>query len=168
MASRYGIVSRCSFIIDIPGETKEDIYETVRLINEIRDIPKTTVGVHTYRPYPRSELCNTLLKNNIIKQPATFEGWLDKKFVEQFTYTDVKRKWQKNYNISNKISFYQCLESGVWLKSHQIESRLVSMINSLFIALAHWRNRNAFYYLTIDRYLYIFFKNIYYKYQQWR
>jgi len=167
-SSRHGIVSRCSFIIDIPGERESDIFKTVKLVNRIREIPKTTCGVHTYRPYPKSELCEGLLKSGVIKQPEDFEGWADNKFIEQFTYTDAKRSWQKNSKISSKISFYQCLESGVWLKPHQIKSKTISAANNFFIKLAYLRNRNIFYKYAIDRYLYKIFKNFYYKYNEWR
>ncbi len=166
-ASRHGIVSRCSFIIDIPGERKEDIYKTVELVNRIRQIPRTTCGVHTYRPYPRSELCEELLKSGVISQPDTMEGWADKEYIEQFTYTDAKRKWQKNYRISSKISYYQSLESGMWLKPHQVRSRTVAAINRFFMNIARLRNRKTFYGFAIDRYMYNFFKDIFYRYHQW-
>jgi radical SAM superfamily enzyme YgiQ (UPF0313 family) len=162
-AARYAIVSRCSFIMDVPGETEEDIYETVRLINEIRKIPRTTCGVHSYRPYPRSELCEGLLRNGAIIQPSSFEGWAEQKYVEQFAYTEVKRKWQKNHKLSSKISFYQCLESGFWLRPHQVRNNVASVINRCFMYIAKLRNRYTFYSLPIDRHLYILFKNIYYR-----
>ena len=168
ISSKHGIVSRCSFIIDVPGEKKEDIFKTVQLINKIRVIPKTTCGVHTYRPYPKSELCEELLARGVISQPTTLEGWEKKEFVEQFTYTDARRKWQKNYNISNKISFYQCLESGFWLKPHQIHNSFISKINSFFMKIASLRNLTVFYRFTIDRYLYVLFRNLFYKFQEWR
>ena len=167
-ASKFGIVSRCSFIIDIPGERKEDIFKTVQLVNKIREIPKTTCGIHTYRPYPRSELCEEMLRNGEIKQPEAMEGWADEQFIEQFTYTDAKRKWQKNYRISSKISYYQSLESGMWLKPHQIKNRIVSSINSFFVKVAHLRNKYTFYTFTLDRYLYIYFKNLFYRFQERR
>jgi anaerobic magnesium-protoporphyrin IX monomethyl ester cyclase len=165
-ASEYGIVARCSFIIDAPGERKEDILMTTRLISEIRKIPRTTCGVHTFRPYPGSELCDEMLKNGTIKQPSSFEGWADEEVIGQFTYADAKRKWQKNYHISNKISFYQCLESGFFLRPHQIKSKFVRAVNNSFMGIARWRNENSIYYLCIDRPLYVFFKKLYYKTKQ--
>jgi radical SAM superfamily enzyme YgiQ (UPF0313 family) len=165
-AATHGVVSRCSFVIDVPGETKEDIYKTVRLINEIRKIPKTTCGVHTYRPYPRSELCEELLRNRVIKQPRSFEEWANEEFISQFTYTDAKRKWQKNHKVSTKVSFYQCLESGFWLRPHQVRNSFISGLNNFFVKIARLRNRFAFYRLCIDQPAYLAFKNLYYKRKQ--
>ncbi len=165
-SAEYGIVNRCSFIIDIPGEDKSDIYKTVELINKVRRIPKTTCGVHTYRPYPKSELCEDLLKEGLIEEPVNFEGWVDEKYIEQFTYADAKRKWQKNYKLSSKISFYQSLESGFWLRPHQIKERLVSVMNTLFMKTAKIRNRFCFYAFPIDAYFYIKFKNSYLKWKE--
>lgn len=149
-ASNHGIVCRCSFIIDIPGDTKKDIVETIGLINKIRSLPKTTCGVHTYRPYPKSELCENLLERNVIKQPDTFEEWADEEHVAQFTYCDAKREWQDNYHFSQKVSFYQNLESGFWIKPHQINNPIARAINTSFMKLAKWRNRHFFFSLNAD------------------
>jgi radical SAM superfamily enzyme YgiQ (UPF0313 family) len=165
-SAEFGIVNRCSFIIDMPGEEKEDIFKTVELINRIRKIPKTTCGVHTYRPYPKSELCERLLKEGLIEQPATLEGWGDKGFVEQFTFTDARRTWQKNYRLSSKVSFYQNLESGFWLRPHQIPNIWIRKINNLFIRLAKKRNQNFFYRISLDRILYGLFRRCYFKFRQ--
>ena len=162
-ATEHGIVCRCSFILDIPGDTAEDILCTASFINKIRKLPRTSCGVHTFRPYPKSELCENLLQDNIIKQPDTFEGWADENFVALFTYTDAKRTWQKNFNLSNKISFYQNLESGFWLRPHQIENGLIRSINTVFMKFAFFRNRLLFYSCCIDRTLYVLFRETYFK-----
>ncbi|MCL4457694.1 MAG: B12-binding domain-containing radical SAM protein [Nitrospirae bacterium] len=164
----HGIVSRCSFIIDMPGERPEDIFETVKLINEIRKMPRTTCGVHTYRPYPRSELCEDLLKRGEISQPSSLEEWSDGDYIKQFTYADAKRKWQKNYRLSSKISFYQNLESGFWLRPHQINNSLARRINAFFMDIARIRNHELYFGLPIDRYLFALFKYCYYRYREMR
>ncbi len=167
-SSEFGIVSRCSFIIDIPGERKEDIFETVKLINKIRKLPKTTCGVHTYRPYPKSDLCEELLKQGVIKQPSSFEEWEKKEFIEQFTYADAKRKWQTNFKTSSKISFYQNLESGFWLKPHQIKNRWIRKINSLFMWMGKVRNRKLYFGFVIDRYFFVLFRLLYFRHLEWK
>jgi anaerobic magnesium-protoporphyrin IX monomethyl ester cyclase len=165
-ASDHGIVCRCSFIIDIPEDTAKDIFQTVALINKIRTLPKTTCGVHTYRPYPKSELCEQLLKDKIIDQPDCLEKWAEEKYVAQFTYADANRTWQGNYKLSKKVSFYQNLESGFWLKPHQISNKLIRSINSFFMSLGKLRNKNLFYGFCIDLYVYKFFKKLFFKF--WR
>ena len=166
--SEFGIVSRCSFIIDVPGETKEDIFETVKLVNEIRKIPKTSCGVHTYRPYPKSELCDQLLESGMISQPKKFEEWSEKEFVEQFTYADAKRRWQKNFKLSSNISFYQNLESGFWLRPHQIHNKLLKVINNFFMKIGKLRNNKLYYGYTVDRYIYSLIRFSFFKYSEWK
>lgn len=165
-SSSFGIVNRCSFIIDMPGEDREDILRTVQLINKVRKIPKTTCGVHTYRPYPKSELCEKLLQEGLIEQPSTLEEWGNKDFIEQFTYADAKRKWQKNHALSSKVSYYQNVESGFWLRPHQISNAWVKRINNFFIRLARKRNQKFYYGLSIDRGLYTIFRKSYFKLRQ--
>lgn len=165
-ASEHGIVCRCSFILDIPGDTPDDIFKTVKLINKVRALPKTTCGVHTYRPYPKSELCEQLLKEGTIEQPKVMEDWAKEKFVAQFTYADANRVWQNNYKLSQKVSFYQNLESGFWLRPHQINIRIFKKINSFFMGVGKLRNQYQFYKFSIDLYLYKFFKKWYFKF--WR
>ena len=155
--SEFGITSRCSFIIDFPCEEKEDIFKTNKLVNKIREIPNTTVGMHTYRPYPGSEICDDMLEQGLISQPSRFEDWSKEEFISDFTYASAQRKWQKNYKLSSKISYYQNLESGFWLIDHQISNKWVKKINNIFIHISRWRNQNEIYGFTIDRKLYDLF-----------
>lgn len=166
--SDHGIVVRCSFIIDIPGEKEEDILKTVNLVNKIREIPKTTCGVQTYRPYPKSELCERLIAEGTIQQPRTLIEWSNKEYIEQYAHTDAKRKWQKNYHLSSKVSFYQSLESAMWLKPHQIRNSLIRWLNILFTHLARYRNRRFFYRFSFDIWLYKIFKNSFYYFREMR
>ena len=164
--SEFGVVSRCSFIIDIPGEEPEDIYKTVRLAQKIRGLKKTMVGMHTYRPYPGSELCDELLKNKLIKQPEIFEDWSKEEYIQDFTYASAKRLWQKNYKLSSSVSFFQNLESGFWLFDHQIDLKFFKIINNFFIDIARLRNRFIFYSFPLDKYLYEIFLNYWKVYRE--
>lgn len=60
---KHKIIPRCSFMVGIPGESKEDILLTAKLINKLRKIePKMACGIATFRPYPKSEMCEDLRK----------------------------------------------------------------------------------------------------------
>ncbi|MBF0118027.1 MAG: B12-binding domain-containing radical SAM protein [Desulfobacterales bacterium] len=158
LCNKAKIYVRCSFILDIPGDTPEDIYETVRFINKMRRYPYFTCGVHTFRPYPGSELTESLINKELITAPKTLEGWTET-LVRNHTATDVVRHWLQNYNISSPVSFYQSLESGMWIKPHQLSNPLLRKINTLFMNIAKYRNRIMFYRWTLDRSLYKVFKN---------
>jgi len=156
---KQDIVTRCSFILDIPGDTREDILETTRFINQIRRFPKVVCGVHTYRPYPRSKLCEDLIRQGLFYQPSTLEGWENESCVRQYTDTTMERTWQTNFRLSSRVSFYQSLESAFWLKAHQLTNPVARLVNQIFIALARFRNRNQIYAFPLDRGLYILFRD---------
>jgi anaerobic magnesium-protoporphyrin IX monomethyl ester cyclase len=159
MAHKHGIVVRGSFILDIPGDTVADIKQTVGLIRKLRRFPKFSCGVHTYRPYPKSSLCEEILRKGRFHQPDTLEAWEDDATIRQFTDTTVVRHWQDNYRLSSRVSFFQSLESGFWLKQHQLPSRILGIANRIFIALAKIRNRTQIYALPLEKPLYIVFKD---------
>ena len=54
--NEIGIVARSSFMIEVPGESFEDIKKTVRFINKLRKYPYFVCGVTSFRPYPKCEL----------------------------------------------------------------------------------------------------------------
>lgn len=159
MCAAFDIASRGSFVLDIPGDTKKDLFETVKLIRNLRKFPKFACGVHTFRPYPKSILCEQLINDGLFYQPNGLEEWADIKFIKQYTDTSTLRKWQKNWKISSNISFYESLESGFWLKPHQINNRYFRVLNEIFRKIAYVRNKLKFYCFPLDKIIYNSFKN---------
>ena len=157
--ARHGISSRGSFIVDSPGDTQEDLFKTVRLIRKLRPYPQFSPGVHTYRPYPKSPLCEELLRTGKFYQPDRLEDWQNDDVVKQFTSTSVLKRWLPNWKVSSKISFYESLESGFWLKEHMLRNPALRMVNNCFCRLAQFRNRTQWYSFSVDRPLYIWFKD---------
>lgn len=163
--ARHDITVRGSFVLDIPGDSPEDIFQTVDLIRRLRRYGNFSCGVHTYRPYPGSPLCETLIKGGRISLPDRLESWADEAVVKQFTDTTVVRKWQDNYKLSSGVSFYESLESGFWLKRHQLPSGFLRWINRAFTAVAKLRNQRKWYHLPFDKWVYVLFKDYCLKHQ---
>lgn len=72
---KYRLAAQYSFILGIPSETKEQLYETIDLMYAIRLMHKKasfTVGM--YLPYPGTELYGLSLKLGF-KQPESTEEW---------------------------------------------------------------------------------------------
>ena len=69
--SRFGILCNLSFMIAIPGETKQDMKKTVDLIHKIRQVePRTEIiGPQPFRPYPGSVLYNVLDAQGLVEKP---------------------------------------------------------------------------------------------------
>jgi radical SAM superfamily enzyme YgiQ (UPF0313 family) len=164
MCAKHGISSRGSFILDIPGDKPEDIFETVKLIRKLRRYPKFACGVHTYRPYPMSELATQLIAEGKFYQPDSLEKWESEESVRQYTDTAIERTWQANWKLSSRIAFYESLESGFWIKPHQLTNPLINWANNVFIKLATFRNKHMFYGLPLDKIIYISFKDYCNKY----
>ena len=161
---KHKVVPRCSFMVGIPGETTEDIILTAKLINRLRDIEQDmAVGIATFRPYPRSELCKDLIKEGVFREPESLREWSTKKYVEYYTERHNRLPWQTNPSLAQNMAFYYTASSGVLLSNSQIESRLLRTVNSFFIKLAKLRTDNLFFSLPLDKNLYEMFYRYYYK-----
>ena len=158
----FGIIARASFIIEVPGETKEDIAKTIAFVKRLRRYPVFTCGVQIFRPYPRCELTQNLIRDGLFREPASITEWLDKDLIELYVTTQFLRPWQVYGKYSETVAYYLTMESGVSLRMHQIERRIDRLKYRVFICLARIRNRLDFYRFPIDRYWYeSFFDRLY-------
>jgi len=155
---RNGIIPDCSFIVGLPGETREDILKTSNLINRLRKHKLFLCGVHTYRPYPRSKIARQLISEGKLEEPRTLEEWADEKTVGLYTYEDIYRPWIQDYELAMNISYYQSLASGVWLLQHQIDNRLFRFINLIFRKISGFRSKHFFFAFAIDKRIYSYFR----------
>lgn len=162
----YGIIARSSFILEIPGETLEEIKRTVAFINRLRQYKHFTCGVGTFRPYPKCELTEKLLQEGYLREPGTFKGWTDKYIIDMYTSAEYIRPWQVDGKYSESASYYINMESAVRLGNYQIDRRIDRIKNSLFITLAKMRNRFMFYRFPIEKNFYKSFLINFYRRRQ--
>ena len=160
---KWNIVPRTSFVIDIPGDEKSDLFKTQKLINKLRRYKKFTCGMATYRPYPKNQLHDILVKQGFIEEPKTLMDWKNKYNVQLYGAYDTKKPWQKHYRLSTNLAFYNSVESCVWLREHQLNKIFDKIKFKFFKKLAVIRNRLMYYHITIDRRLYTHFRDKYYK-----
>lgn len=73
---KHGIAGMCSFMIAPPSETKEDLYATWKLMNEIKKIDPNSItrSVNMFTPYPGTELYELCIRMGW-KQPEQLEEW---------------------------------------------------------------------------------------------
>ncbi|MBF0216689.1 MAG: B12-binding domain-containing radical SAM protein [Candidatus Omnitrophica bacterium] len=71
-----GIIVACSFMIGIPGETKDDMVATFRFIRELYKKAKKIyiIGPAEYRPYPGCDLFEEATKQGLLV-PDSLRGW---------------------------------------------------------------------------------------------
>ncbi|MEE9215032.1 MAG: radical SAM protein [Thermodesulfobacteriota bacterium] len=163
----HKIIARSSFILEIPEETISDIKQTIAFINKHRKYHYFTCGVGTFRPYPKCELTETLIKNRHLKEPESFEEWTDRAAIDLYTSAEYIRPWQVNGRYSESAAYYLNMESAVRLGNHQIDRKIDRLKNKIFISLAKSRNKFMFYNLPIDKMLYKeFLVNFYKRHQE--
>jgi anaerobic magnesium-protoporphyrin IX monomethyl ester cyclase len=163
----FGIVARSSFIIEIPGENFEDIRKTIAFVKRLRKYPYFTCGVQNFRPYPRCELTEKLIKEGKLHQPKNFEKWLDNEIINIYVSAQYVRPWQINGKYSETVAYYLTMESGVSLSKHQLDRMTDRFLYSLFILLAKIRNKIGFYKWPIDKRMYQkFFASFYNRRQE--
>jgi len=77
MMGEAGIVPRASFIIGMPGETRDDMLRTFKLIIELYKINSNLYlhGPSIYRPYPGGLMYDELLESGHYSHPKKLEKW---------------------------------------------------------------------------------------------
>jgi len=103
-----GIRLSASFMIGLPGEEKEDIFATLRMLRSISEIsPRFGItGPSLFRPYPGSELYNECIAAGW-KAPVGFDEWAV--FLKRY-YTGIPTAhdypWIKKPYLTNFVHFY--------------------------------------------------------------
>ena len=89
--------------------------------------------------------------------------WKNDYYVRLYGLYDFKKPWQENYNLSTNMAHFNAVESGVGLRQYQLDHWSEKVVNRFFQNLAKFRNRFIFYHLPIERTIYTFFREQYYK-----
>ena len=165
MCNRHGIIARSSFMLEIPGDTKEDIVKTIRFINRMRQYPYFSCGVGTFRPYPKCELSERLRMEGHLTEPKDLEEWSSQEAMNMYTAAEYVRPWQKNGQYAMTAAYYLNMESSIRVGSHQMTRRTDRIKNSLYMAIARIRNRLLFYHFPVDMQLYKNFLEDFYRKQ---
>lgn len=159
---RYGIIARSSFIIEIPGESMADIKQTISFVNEMRKYKQFTCGVGTFRPYPKCELTDGLIKQGVLKEPETFLDWTSRSVIDLYTAAEYARPWQVDPQFSESAAYYLNMESAIRLGNHLIDRKIDRVINTIFMTIGKIRNRLMFYHFPVEKEMYKrFFTRIY-------
>lgn len=164
--NEHGIIARSSFILEIPGETLDDIKMSIGLINKLRNYPYFTCGVGTFRPYPKCEMTQKLLSDGYLTEPADFKDWTDREIINMYTSAEYVRPWQVNGRYSESAAYYLNMESAVRLGNYQIDRKIDRAKNRIFMFLAKLRNKFMYYGLPLDKILYKRFLTGFYRRRQ--
>jgi len=148
---KHDITPQYSFMVGIPGEAKNDIKQTINLIDQLVKIsPQVQIlGPQAFRPYPGSELYQECIKSGW-QAPKTLEDW-SKVIKDELNYLAPKNfLWIKNKNL------VESLEAYVRFGAHSIKSAMGSTVSSAkwlklcFILICKLRWKLKFFGLPLD------------------
>jgi radical SAM superfamily enzyme YgiQ (UPF0313 family) len=125
---KYGIGATYSFMVGLPGESKDDLLQTIDFIKQIskeytgftvfkRKGSKHTIqtpnlyinGPQVFRPYPGGELYEYIVKEHNWKMPKKLEEWGE--YFDKFNrYRVEDYPWVQNPKMISALQFY--LSSG--------------------------------------------------------
>lgn len=122
---KYGITPQYSFMIGLPGEKKEDMFLTLKLIDDLISLSGEIqiLGPQAFRPYPGSELYQECLISGW-REPQSLDDW---RLVSEneLSYMSVENfPWVKDKD------FVESMEAYVRFGALPIKSSLNSTITS--------------------------------------
>ncbi|MFA6525921.1 MAG: radical SAM protein [Candidatus Buchananbacteria bacterium] len=148
---KYSIIPQYSFMIGLPGETKADMFDTLKLIDRLVALSDQVqiLGPQAFRPYPGSELYAECIKAGW-QEPQSLDDW--KKVSEnELSYMSVDNfPWVKDKD------FVESMEAYVRFGAMSFKSAMNSTITSkkalkfLFICLCKFRWKLKFFYFPIE------------------
>jgi len=122
---KYDIIPQYSFMVGLPGETEENIGQTIDVIAKLVKLsPKVQIlGPQAFRPYPGSALEQGCV-NSGWSAPKSLDDWA-KVVANELNYLSPRNfPWVKN------IDLVESLEAYVRFGAHTIKSALGSTIKA--------------------------------------
>ena len=178
LAKNKIIVPSYNFMSGLPGETVEDLYQSVDLILRLLDDnPDASFsGMNQFQPYPGSDLYDLCVKAGF-QEPNDLEGWAysDTHFQAGETTSWLDKKVQTTLNAiqvslmfsDNKVS-RELGTSGIGkLEGNRRKKvsrgwalgfifKIIPILASIYQPVARWRLRNHFFSFLIEYKLYAF------------
>ncbi len=161
------ITFRTNFMIGLPGETNQDLLETLRVIRKLHNSsPNLKVSVYMYHPIPGSPMYREEMESGqIIDYPTTLEQWANFK-IETDTGWDATRPWRgkdlienyRNRDGARLRSFYLwagCLSDGF---ERRLDSRGLRAGYQILRRLAAFRLSTGIFSLPLEWYAYQYYR----------
>ncbi|MBI4007456.1 MAG: B12-binding domain-containing radical SAM protein [Planctomycetes bacterium] len=139
---RFGFDTAFSFMSGFPHETLEDLYATVKLIKNVKELNGNgEISIYFYTVYPGSEITDYLVSHGA-KLPEAVEEWID------FHPQNPTLPWIDN-NLRTQVerlNFY--LDYGYKKPKYIVEKLLL-----LFYITARWRCKHDLYSFPLEMHL---------------
>ena len=157
--SKYPIQVGYGFIIGMPSETKEELYQTIAHIKRVRKINRYAgVGAVVLTPYPKSEITSHLVEQGIIKEPKTLEEWTLEEHQNVHTGRYLDKPWIKHKKLIKGVSYATrvAFDDMSIARFKRVVSKLqwYYLPDILFTGIALLRVKTNFYYFLIDKWMF--------------
>ncbi|MFH0852576.1 MAG: radical SAM protein [bacterium] len=122
---KHDIIPQYSFMVGLPGETKDDIRQTISLIDElVRLSPKIQIlGPQAFRPYPGSTLYEECLASGW-QAPSGLKAWAEAVENEMNYLTPYHFPWVANPDLVDSLEAY------TRFGAHSLASAMSSTVQS--------------------------------------
>ena len=150
MLSKFPINSKCTFIIGFPGETEDEVLQTIKLSMQIVEENERVFSlILVYTPYPGSDLFFVAEKNGFVV-PDRLEDWGDFTRDEWFLNKEswLTKRQRKRYN---SICFTSMFASKAG--KTKVSSPLLKVLFDLYYPIAKFRLKYNFHRFQIESYL---------------
>jgi len=125
MSLKHNIIPQYSFMIGLPGETKQEMMATLKLIDQLVNLSDKIqiLGPQAFRPYPGSPLYEECLQVGW-QTPKSLDEWADL-VKDELNYLTVQNfSWVKHKN------FVESMEAYVRFGAHSIKSAMGSSVKA--------------------------------------
>ena len=150
------------FMVGVPGETPEDLWQTVDLFKTVIRTKKGNVSAAmvTFTPYPKCPLTDQLIQSGVFREPQTLDEWTEPDIVRLYTDRFGSKPWHTNPSLLRNLSNY-----SLYGYNYYNEETLRSFFRSPRMVLEKWpllgivllskaRFHLSFYHFPIDLYGY--------------
>lgn len=122
---RHEIIPQYSFMVGLPGEEREDIDQTISLIDELLRLDERIqiLGPQAFRPYPGSTLYEECLKSGW-RAPRGLESW-SRAIVDETSFlTPYQFPWVGDPDLAASLEAY------VRFGAHRVKNAMSSTIRA--------------------------------------
>jgi radical SAM superfamily enzyme YgiQ (UPF0313 family) len=104
-----GLTVKCNFVVGFPGETRRELWETVRFCYQLAGIGIADVNIGPFCPYPGSELFNQL------QAEGRLRGMDDAYFEMLAVYADLARSRSWTEHVTHRqLLLFRLVAMGVF------------------------------------------------------
>jgi magnesium-protoporphyrin IX monomethyl ester (oxidative) cyclase len=136
----FNIVASYSFVIGIPGETREEMQKTIDLMKRLKKIcPRSMFsGPQILRPYPGGSLYDLCAENGY-RSPTTLEGWANQE-TGKFGQLSMKSyPWIKEPALVTALSTYVPAALNYdFMKNMDLKRKIYAFMARARLALNFW------------------------------